>query len=231
MAAMQAYLRFVWPILLLAGAAMGAKAAADPILDLAERHVRQQTQGLPGKVDIRMGRLDIQRQLPPCSAHEAFTPPGARLWGKTSIGVRCLGPSTWSILVPVDISVTTTYVTTARPLPAGHVLQADDLVTISGDLASQPTGIITDAANAIGKTLKNPLAAGQSVRGDQLLAPWVIRQGQSVRLISAGTGFSVSSEGKALNNAAAGQVAQIRLPTGQVVSAIARPDGHAEVSF
>lgn len=231
MAAMPAFLRFFGPIFFLASVATSAKAASDPIVDLAERYVRQQTLGLPGKVDIRMGRLEIQRQLPACSAHEAFTPPGARLWGKTSVGVRCLGPSTWSILLPVDISVTTTYITTTRPLPAGHVLQADDLVSISGDLGNQPTGIITDAANAIGKTLKNPLAAGQSVRGDQLLAPWVIRQGQSVRLISQGTGFAVSNEGKALNNAAVGQVAQIRLPTGQVVSAIARPDGHAEVSF
>lgn len=207
-----------------------ALAATDPVIDLAERHARLQTQGLPGKVTINVGSLDPRTQLPPCSAHEAFTPPGARLWGKTHVGVRCLGPNTWSILVPVQITVTSQYVTTARPLAAGQVIQAGDLVTISGDLASQPTGVVTDTTAAIGKTLKNPLAAGQALRADQLLAPLVVRQGQMVRLISKGPGFSVSGEGKAINNAAEGQIVQIRMPSGQVVSGVAQADGTAEIS-
>lgn len=207
-----------------------ATAAADPVIDMAERHARLQTQGLPGKVAITVGALDPRTQLPPCTAHEAFTPPGARLWGRTHIGVRCLGPNTWSVLVPVQISVTGQYVTTARPLSAGQVVQAGDLVTLSGDLATQPTGVVTDPANAVGKTLKNSLGAGQLLRADQLLAPLVVRQGQTVRLISKGAGFSVSSEGKAINNASEGQVVQIRMPSGQVVSGVAKPDGTAETS-
>lgn len=208
-----------------------ASAATDPILDTAERHARLQTQGLPGKVTITVGQLDTRTQLPPCTAHEAYTPPGARMLGKTYVGVRCLGPNAWNVLVPVQISVATAYVTTARPIVAGQVLQAGDLVTLNGDLANQPTGIVTDPAMAIGKTLKNSLAAGQPLRSDQLLAPLVIRQGQTVRVISKGEGFSVSSEGKAINNASEGQVAQVRMPSGQVVSGVARADGSAEVNF
>lgn len=208
-----------------------AAAATDPILDVAERHARLQTQGLPGKVSITVGGLDPRTQLPPCSAHEAFTPPGARLWGKTTVGVRCLGPNIWSVLVPVQITVTGQYVTTARALAAGQLVQAADLAVQSGDLAVQPAGIVTDPASAVGKTLKNSLAAGQPLRADQLLAPLVIRQGQTVRLISKGPGFSVSGEGKAINNAAEGQVAQIRMPSGQVVSGVAKSDGTAEISF
>lgn len=207
-----------------------AMAATDPVIDMAERHARLQTQGLPGKVTITVGALDPRTQLPPCTAHEAFTPPGARLWGKTHVGVRCLGPNTWSVLIPVQISVTGQYVTTARSLSAGQVIQAGDLVTMSGDLSTQPTGVVTDPANAIGKTLRNSLGAGQSLRADQLLAPLVVRQGQTVRLISRGSGFSVSSEGKAINNAAEGQVVQIRMPSGQVVSGVAKPDGTAEIA-
>ena len=199
-------------------------------MDTAERHVRLQTQGLPGKVSITMGKLDVSR-LPPCSAMEAFTPPGSRLSGKTYIGVRCLGPAVWSVLVPVQIAVTGNYVTTTRPLAAGQILQAGDLSTLSGDMASLPTGIVTDPRLAIGKTLRNSLGAGQPLRGDQLLAPLVIRQGQTVRVISQGTGFAVSSEGKAINNAAEGQLAQIRMNSGQTVSGIARADGTVEISF
>lgn len=200
------------------------------VLDTAERYVRLQTQGLPGKVTITMGKLDTRR-LPACTALEAFSPPGTRLSGKTYIGVRCLGPNIWSVLVPAQIAVTGNYVTTVRALGAGQTLKAEDLATLSGDISSLPTGVVVDPANAIGKTLRNSLGAGQPLRSDQLLAPLVIRQGQTVRVISSGPGFSVSSEGKAMNNAAEGEIAQIRMNTGQTVSGIARNDGSVEISF
>jgi len=202
----------------------------DVVLDTAEQHLRLQIQGLPGKVSITMGKLNIG-QLPPCTAHEAFSPPGMRLSGNTHVGVRCLGPNSWSVLVPAHIATSGNYVTTARALVAGQALRADDLAVISGDLSRLPTGTVTDPASAIGKTLRNSLGAGQPLRADQLLAPLVIRQGQSVQVVSKGAGFAVSSEGKALNNAAEGQVAQIRMNSGQTVSGIARPDGSVEISF
>ncbi|MFZ2367103.1 MAG: flagellar basal body P-ring formation chaperone FlgA [Azonexus sp.] len=205
-------------------------AATDIVLETAERYVRQQTQGLPGKVTISMGRIETGK-LPPCSAHEAFSPPGTRLSGKTHIGVRCLGPNIWSALVPVQISVTGNYVTTSRPLIAGQIIQPGDLATISGDLSVQPAGIVTDPASAIGKTLRNSLGSGQALRSDQLQAPLVIRQGQSVRIISRGTGFAVSAEGKAINNAAEGQIVQVRLSSGQTISGQAKADGSVEIAF
>jgi len=204
-------------------------ADLDIVMDTAERYVRQQTQGLPGKVGIVMGSIDIGK-LPPCSAHEAFSPPGTRLSGKTHIGVRCLGPNIWSALIPVQITVTGNYVTTSHPLLAGQIIQAGDLATLSGDLSAMPTGIVTDPASAIGKTLRNSLGSGQPLRSDQLQAPLVIRQGQNVRVISRGTGFAVSAEGKAVSNAAEGQIVQVRLNAGQTVSGQARADGSVEIA-
>lgn len=221
----------LWFALALAVVAGPARAETDPLLDVAERHLRLQTQGLPGKVTITLGSLDPRTKLPPCTAHEAYTPAGARLMGKTHVGVRCLGPNVWNVLVPVHIRVSCSYVTTAKPLGAGQVVQPDDLLILEGDLGNLPTGIVTDPARAVGKTLRNSLGAGQPLRSDQLLAPLVIRQGQTVRLVSRGAGFAVSGEGKAVNNAAEGQVAQIRMPSGQVVSGIATADGSAEVNF
>jgi flagella basal body P-ring formation protein FlgA len=205
-------------------------AESDLVLDTVERHARLQTQGLHGKVSIRVGRLDVSR-LPPCLAHEAYTPQGARMLGKTTVGVRCLAPNVWNILVPIEIAVTGNYVTTARPILAGKAIQTDDLHVLSGDIASLPTGIVADPANALGKTLRNSLAAGQLLRGDQLISPIAIRQGQSVRIISKGPGFSVSGEGKALTNAAEGQAVQVRTSSGQTVSGTARADGSVEISF
>jgi flagella basal body P-ring formation protein FlgA len=63
-----------------------------------------------------------------------------------------------------------------------------------------------------------------------LIAPWTIVQGQTVRTVSKGTGFSVTSEGKALNNANEGQIVQVRTSSGQVLSGFARVGGIVEVA-
>lgn len=205
-------------------------ASADAIQEVVSRHARTQSQGLPGEINIEVEKLDPQTRLPACTSLEAYTPPNARPWGKTYIGVRCLSPSTWQILVPVKISVTNNYIVTARALSAGQTLQTEDMAVLRGDLATLPTGVITDITKAAGKTLKNSLAANQPLRSDLLLAPLLIRQGQSVKLISHGTNFTVSSEGKALNNASEGQVVQIRVATGKVISGIVQADGSVEVN-
>jgi len=227
---MRMLIRYISLLLFLAASALLHAAETDLVLDTAERYVRVQTQGIPGNVQITMGKLDVSR-LPPCSAHEAYSPPGTRLSGKSHVGVRCLGPNIWSVLVPVQISVTGNYVTTSRPLAAGQAVTAADLTVLTGDLTSLPTGVVIDPQRAIGKTLRNSLGAGQPLRGDQLLAPLVIRQGQTVNVISKGPGFAVSAEGKAMNNAAEGQIAQIRMNSGQTLSGIARADGSVEISF
>lgn len=220
--------------LLIVGIFMSQQAlfAADTalVLDTAERHLKMQIQNLPGKVSISLGQFDATR-LPPCSAMEAFTPPGSRPTGRTNVGVRCLSPNIWTVLVPAQIAVTGNYVSSSRALVAGQTIQAGDLVTLSGDISTQPAGVISNPTIAIGKTLRNSIGPGQTIRADQLLAPLVIRQGQTVRVISVGDGFSVSAEGKAINNAALGELAQVRMNSGQTISGVARADGAVEVSF
>lgn len=215
-------------VALLAGPAFTADTAI--VLDTAEQHLRLRTKGLPGTVTITMGRFDASR-LPPCEAHEAFSPQGSRMMGKTNVGVRCLSPNAWTVLVPAQIAVTGNYVATTRALIAGQMIQADDLATLSGNVSNFPTGVISDPATAIGKTLRNSLGAGQALRADQLIAAMVIRQGQTVKVISSGAGFSVSAEGKAINNASIGEQVRVRMESGQTISGKARADSSVEILF
>ena len=223
-------MRFLWIFGLFFNCLSALAADSAVVLATAEQHARLQTQGLPGKITITMGSFDASR-LPPCNAHEAFTPQGGRILGKTHIGVRCLAPNSWSVLVPAQIAVAGNYVTTNRALIAGQTIQISDLVVLSGDISHLPTGVINDPASAVGKTLRNSLGAGQLLRSDQLLSPTVIMQNQTVRVISSGSGFSVSAEGKALTSAAAGQIVQVRMASGQTINGIARSDGNVDVSF
>jgi flagella basal body P-ring formation protein FlgA len=232
--------RFVTCLML---CALGAFSAASAVAQSGDRQsaatmqraietfLRVQTAGLPGSVTYTIGGVDPRVALPACSSPEVFLPGGARLWGQTSLGVRCAGATPWSILVPVQIKVMGEYVVTARPLPQGQMLTPADFALQSGDLTQLPAGILTDAQLGLGKTLTAALGAGQPLRLDLLRSPLVVQQGQTVKLQSSGRGFQVTAEGKSLNNAVDGQIAQVRTSAGNTLSGIARAGGIVEISF
>ena len=187
-----------------------------------EQLLHQQTVGLPGRVSFTIGAIDRNLNLPVCAAPEAFIPAGARVWGNTSVGVRCIGNSPWTIYVPVSVRVMTGVVVASHSLTQGRALEAADLTLQEVDLGLLPAAVITDTGQAIGRVVTVGLAAGQPLRQDLLRAPLVIQQGQSVTLRAQGAGFKVSAVGKALTNAVEGQIAQVRTLTGNTVNGVAR---------
>ncbi|MGH8670660.1 MAG: flagella basal body P-ring formation protein FlgA, partial [Burkholderiales bacterium] len=44
-------------------------------------------------------------------------------------------------------------------------------------------------------------------------------------------GFSVKGEGKAMGNAAQGEVVQVRVQSGEVINGVAKADGTVDVDF
>ena len=42
------------------------------------------------RVEIEPGRLDPRLRLAPCEHIEPYLPPGARAWGRSRIGLRCV---------------------------------------------------------------------------------------------------------------------------------------------
>ncbi|HUL93790.1 MAG TPA: flagellar basal body P-ring formation chaperone FlgA [Burkholderiales bacterium] len=211
--------------------ALPSGAAAEPrgerqnmsvVRQAVEDHLSREMRGLPGTVSYVLGSLDPRLSLAACPALQAFTAPGTRLWGKSSVGVRCAAPS-WLIYVPVTIRVVDNFVVTARPVSPGQTLAAEDLIVRRGDLAELPAGVIAAPEAAIGRTAAVSVAAGQALRKDMLRAPLLIQQGQTVRVVARGKSFEVSVDGRALTAAHADQVVEVRLASGQVVNGLARP--------
>jgi len=212
-------------------AALDGRQDLTQLQRVVENYVRKESAGLPGKITFSVSAFDARLALPPCSAPEAFLPAGARLWGKSTVGVRCTAGAAWTVYASVQIEISADYVVTARPIAQGEAVKLQDLAVMSGDLSKLPAGIVVDPAHAVGKQLAMSIGAGQPVRQDMLRSPNVVIQGQGVRLVSEGPGFRVSTEGKALANAADGQSVQVRAPSGQTVSGIARTGGIVEVRF
>ncbi len=195
----------------------------------AEQFLKKQTAGQPGKVTIQVAAP--RATLPACSAFDAFQPGGSRSMGKTTIGVRCLAPSRWTVYLAAQIHVMGSYVVTRDPLPANHVLSAADLTLREGDLGSLPADVITNADDLTGYRTVSGLAAGAPLRNALLRAPLVVQQGQTTRLVLNGPGFSIQSEGQALANASRGDRVRVKTPSGEVVSGVAQDGQRVVVVF
>lgn len=219
---MNIYLFFVLALLAVNAAPASAAAAQSHarINEIVTAFISNQTQAIPGKVTFQINPIDPRTVLPACPALEAFLPAGAQLNGHSSVGVRCIKKHAWSLFVAVNVKISVSMLTLNKTLQQGQTVRAEDIAALSGE--SLQAGTLTDPAQAIGKIMKFGIAAGQILRHDMLRAPYTVKQGQSVQLQVKGTGFSVSAEGQALNNAAEGDVASARTASGQIINGIVK---------
>jgi len=223
--------RTLWCVLVLfACLAPGALRAAE-IAQASRLFLEQQRLALPGDLEIIVGEPDPRLKLAPCNRFEPFVPGGARLMGKTMLGVRCLDGASWSIYLPVQVKVFVSALVATRALAAGQVLGPEDMRMERVDLGVSPPGVLTDPDQAEGKTLARNLIAGQTVRRDMLRAAIVVQAGDSVRLVYRGEGFVLGAEGKATNQAAEGQTVSVRTESGKIVNGVARQGKMAEVKL
>ncbi len=220
-------LLMLWPAL------APAEARQDPgeLMKIAEQFLLAQAANLPGTPTVRVSQPDSRLQLARCDAPQASLPNGARTIGKTSVAIRCNAPVVWNIYLPATVNVATSYVATAAPLAQGQRLGGADIVLRQGDLASLPAGVLTDPAQAQGRTLQVPVSAGIPLARGMLKSQPVVRQGQPVRLVAQGAGFSVSADANALTSGAEGDMVQARTAAGQVIGGIAQADGSLAVRY
>lgn len=218
-----------------AAAASAAQPATPPgqqdpetIRRAALAFLQQQIAGLPGKTTATVTTA-FPRGLVACTTLEPFLPTGARLWGRTTVGVRCAGERPWTVYLQAKVAVQATYYIAARQIAPGEPLSAADLVARDGDLTVMPLAVITDPAQAIGSTALARISAGLPLRQDMLKSAASVSAGQTVRVVAAGPGFTISAEGSVLANAAPGQSVRVRMAAGQIVTAIVKDAGTVEI--
>lgn len=215
-----------------AAAAAPARQDINTLRQVAELYLQTQSAALPGKPTVTIGNVDTRMNLAACAAlPQAFQQPGARAFGKTTVGVRCAAPVAWTVYIQAQVSVLGDYVAAAVPLVQGQSITKEQLVMMNGDLGTLPNGVLTDPAQAIGRSSTQSVAAGAPLRLDTLRSKPVVQQGQAVRVVSSGAGFSVSAEARAIGTASEGQVVQVRTGAGAILSGVAKAGGLVEVAF
>ncbi len=196
-----------------------------------EAFVEEKTTPQPGEHTVTVSRLDPRLKLAKCDRIEPYLPAGNRLWGNSSIGVRCLAPARWSLYVPVHIRVSNQVLVATRPIASGKPVDPEDVQLQVRDITPFAGSALTALDQVAGKNVVAPVAAGTVLRAEMLRAAQVIRQGQQVKLVAQGTGFRVTSEGQAMGNATAGQVVAVKTRSGQIIKGIAKGEGVVEVYF
>ncbi|SAL67162.1 flagellar basal body P-ring formation chaperone FlgA [Caballeronia humi] len=227
------------PVAARAGAASVAQASApaapaagtqdtDAIRAAALAFLQQQTAGLPGKPEITVTPV-FPRGLAPCTSLDPFMPTGARLWGRTTVGVRCTGERPWTLYLQVRISINATYYLASRAIAPGEVLTSADLLAREGDLTAMPQAVITDPTQAVGAVALSRVPAGLPLRTDMLRSAASVSIGQNVHVVADGTGFSISADGAAMNNAAPGQQVRVKTSTGQIITGVVKDSQTVEI--
>jgi flagella basal body P-ring formation protein FlgA len=211
-----------------AAACLAAPADRGDARNVVEQFLKAQTAGLPGQPRIRVTLPGSA--LPACEALEAFLPNGASAWGRVSVGLRCPGDRPWTRFVQAHVALEGRYLVAARAIEAGQALGAGDVAARTGDLTALPRSILLDPAELSGMVAVNRLAAGAPLRREQLRGTVVIQQGQTVQVVAAGAGFTVSTEARALNRAEIGATVQAKTRDGRLVSGVADEEGQIRLA-
>ncbi|RAU36965.1 flagellar basal body P-ring formation chaperone FlgA [Enterobacter sp. ECC-175] len=146
----------------------------------------------------------------------------SRLTGKRTVLAQC---GARRHFLPVRISAQGTWWVASQSLPGGAIVQRSDIEPVTGALDHQPNGLIFNPDAIVGQRLTRAVAAGKPLLENQLRQQWRLRAGQTVDLVTAGDGFRIRSQGKALNNAAVDETLRVKTAGGRTVSGKVDPAG------
>ncbi len=184
------------------------------------------------RVEVVLGQLDPRLKLAPCSKVKTYVPEGARLWGRTHVGMRCeQGAVPWNVYWPVTVKVWSPAVVAVVPLKPGSIVAAADLRIMEVDLAESTSPAVVNPKDVIGRSVTRLITPGRSLRVDDVRMRRWFASGDPVRVMVQGDGFSATAEGVALSHGDEGQCARIRLDGQRVLCARPVADRLAEVTL
>lgn len=150
----------------------------------------------------------------------------SRLTGKRTVLAQC---GARRHFLPVRLSAEGTWWVASQSLPGGAIVQRSDIEPITGNLDHQPNGLIFNPDAIIGQRLTRAITAGKPLLENQLRQQWQLRAGQTVDLVTTGSGFRIRSQGKALNNAAVNDTLKVKTAGGRTVSGKVDAEGQVVI--
>lgn len=225
-------------LFLLLGHASLAQGAAptlphERLIQMAADHLKSEAHRsypeFQAHVDIRPP--DPRLRLPECGQLEFKLAPGAKLYGASSLGVRCEGPRPWALSLGYQIKLRGKVLLGTRQLAAREIIKPRDVEVKEFDLSDEPSGYLREPRQAVGMLSKRPIQAGQPITLDMLAKPLVVRAGQKVRIMVQTPSYTVSQECTAISNGVAGDLVRCKANNGRILQGIATEAGTLDIQF
>ncbi len=206
--------------------AMAAPTAWTPVPLLRQIAETAVLQGRPGSTVS--AHIDANVRLAACGTTPQATVQGN---GRTpSVRVTCTGPQPWTLYVPVEVQQMQAVLVLTQPVAAGQAITAQMVQLQPRNITSLAGGYFTDAGVAIGGLATRALGAGTVLSMTNVRAAPVIRRGQTVTLQYRSNALTVKAAGRALADAAPGQVLRVEnLSSHRIVSGVVGPDGRVVI--
>lgn len=144
-------------------------------------------------------------------------------WGQNvTIRAQCGNKITF---LRVNVAVTGNYLVASQPITAGFAITDANTRLQSGRLDTLTHALIHDKDSIIDYIALRNIASEHPITRNMIRKKWQIKAGQTVNVIIKGDSFQVSSQGKALNNAALGEQIKVRINPHKIVEGIVTHQG------
>lgn len=217
---------------------MGSRAATAAIQPLES--IRSAAAGFvssqmpPGQngIVVTAGRLDPRLRLARCGGPlDASLLSGERVQAQVSIAVACRAGADWTIYVPVTVQSRIRVWALTAPHMQGARLTPADVVAETRLVSGLAVGYVTDLSQLAHSTLRQPLAAGAVLTSNDLLADFMVHQGQQVVLIASADGIRVRAPGVALQDGRRGALVRVQNASSEkVVQGVVASEGVVNVT-
>lgn len=166
--------------------------------------------------------------LPPCADPLTVDALETRSVARMRFAVVCAGEGGWQREWVVRATVTALVVVAARDVPANRELTAEDLA-VERRRVTDLAGAVTLPEDAVAQSSSRTLRTGQALHTRWLVAPMLVRRGDSVTILARNAGIVVSAAGEAMENGRASQIVRVRnSTTGKVIRARVLEEGLVE---
>ena len=182
-------------------------------------------------IDVQVRPLDGRLGLAKCTQDlEALPTSTKRALGAVSVGIRCPGEETWTLYVRGEVAANQVVPVLTAALRRGDLIGNNDIILKKRRITQENGGIVTEIDGLIGMEARRNLDPGNPLRFNDLVAPILVERGQTVNIVSGGSGLRVSMPGEALAKGAAGhRVLGAKLTSGTRVDGVIATDGSVSI--
>ncbi|WP_101927714.1 MULTISPECIES: flagellar basal body P-ring formation chaperone FlgA [Luteimonas] len=214
--------RLVQRVALVLGLSLAGAAVASPFQSVES--IQAAAVAAVGAGDAE-ATLDAALRMPACP--QALE---ARRASAGTVEVGC--PDAWRLYVPVRVRRSQTVLVLARGVAPGETITADLFIAEQRDTSRIAGAAVADPADAVGRAARRMLAAGSVLTANDLVAPRLVRRGDTIALVSRNAGVEVRMAGRALGDAGASERVSVEnLSSRRVVQGVVGPSGDVVVGL